>query len=263
MMSFSLVMGVVGQERAVGQGSADVIYASYTGSQQGVTVRNLKLQQLAYFSTPFKPAGIAAGTHHDVYLASGNHLYHYRTNGTLITNMTFPDAGVNYTDISISGDTIYAAYTGSQQGVTVRNLKLQQLSCFSTPFTIAGITAGPHHDVYLASRNHLYHYRTNGTLITNMTFPDAGVNYTDVTINGDRVYASYTGSQQGVTIRDLELEQLACFSTPFKISGITAGTNHDVYLASGNHLYHYRTNGTLITNMTFPDAGVNYTDVTR
>ncbi|MCF7966388.1 hypothetical protein V3O24_16735 [Methylobacter sp. Wu8] len=245
-----------------GQASADVVYASYTGSQQGVTVRDLKLNQLSFFNTGFNASGIAPGPNNDVYLASGNHLYNYSANGALITDMTFPDGGINYTSVAVSGDKVYASYTGSQQGVTVRDLKLNQLSFFNTGFNASGIAAGPNNDVYLASGNHLYNYKVDGTLITNMTFPIATINYTDVAVSGGKVYASYTGSQQGVTVRDLKLNQLSFFNTGFNASGISAGPNNNVYLASGNHLYDYNVNGTLITNMTFPISTINYTDVT-
>ena len=157
--------------------------------------------------------------------------------------------------------TVYASYDGSQQGVTVRDLALNQQSFFGTGFNINGIAAGPNNTVFLASGNHLYDYNANGTLITDMTFPDTGINYTDVSYGNGMVYASYDGSQQGVTVRDLALNQQSFFGTGFSINGIAAGPNNTVFLATGNHLYDYNANGTLITNMTFPDTGINYTDV--
>ncbi|MGZ4969809.1 MAG: hypothetical protein ACXWE3_12850 [Methylobacter sp.] len=244
-----------------GQASAAAVYASYTGSQQGVTVRDLKLNQLSFFNTGINAKAIAAGPNNDVYLAAGNHLYDYNVNGTLIKDMTFPDSGINYTSVTVSGNKVYASYTGSQHGVTVRDLQLNQLSYFNTGINASGIAAGPNNDVYLAAGNHLYDYNVNGTLIKDMTFPDSGINYTDVTVSGNKVYASYTGSQQGVTVRDLQLNQLSYFNTGINAGGISAGPNNDVYLAAGNHLYDYNVNGTLITNMTFPISTINYTDV--
>jgi len=76
-----------------------------------------------------------------------------------------------------------------------------------------------------------------------------------------KIYASYTGSQQGVTVRNLNLNQTSNFSTGFNISGIDAGPNNEIYLASGNKLYRYHASGALITTMTFPDPLINYTDV--
>jgi hypothetical protein len=156
---------------------------------------------------------------------------------------------------------VVASYKGSQQGVTIRNYGLGQLNSFNTGFDINGIAAGANNNVYLASGNHLYDYNINGTLITNMTFPDVGINYTDVDYGNGMVVASYTGSQRGVTLRDLGLGQTSFFSVAFEIDALALGTNNDVYLASGNHLYDYALNGALITDMTFPDSRIAYTGI--
>jgi hypothetical protein len=239
------------------------VFAAYDGSQQGVTVRDLALNQSFSFDTGFNISGIAAGPSNNVFLTSGNHIYDYASNGSQLNDMAFPDPGVNYTDVAYNGTgVVFASYDGSQQGVTVRDLNLNQNSFFSTGFNINGIAAGPNNDVFLASGNHLYDFAANGTQLNDMTFPDTGINYTDVAYNGSgTIFASYDGSQQGVTVRDLNLNQSFSFNTGFNISGIAAGRNNDVYLTSGNHIYDYSATGNLITDMTFPDAGINYTDV--
>ncbi len=241
--------------------NSNYVFSSYKGSQQGVSVRDLHLNQLSYFNTGFDIAGIAAGPHYnDVYLAAGNHLYHYQINGNLISNMAFPIPSVQYTDVTVSRDNmVYASYTGSQHGVSVRDLQLNQVSFFDTSFRINGIAAGPNNDMYLVSGNHIYHYQTNGTLMCSMAFPDNGVVYTDIVVIYNKIYATYKGSQRGVTVRDLHLNQIAYFSTNFVADSIAAGPNNDVYLASENHLYHYSVNGAQISDMVFPDTGVQYT----
>ncbi|MFY9260361.1 MAG: DUF6765 family protein [Gallionella sp.] len=238
-----------------------VVYATYNGSQLGVTVRDLKLNQLSCFNTGINARAIAAGPNNDVYLASGNCLYNFTAEGVLITVMTFPISTINYTSLAVHGDKVYASYTGSQQGVTVRDLKLNQISYFNTGVDASGIAAGTNNDLYLAAGNRLIQYATNGTLITDMTFPDASITYTDVAVKGDNVFASYTGSQKGVTVRDLKLNQISWFNTNINASSITVGASNDVYLAEGNHLYNYDINGALIIDMTFPIPSVNYTGI--
>lgn len=239
--------------------SNNYVYASYQGSQQGVTARDLGLDQLSFINTGFDINGIAAGADNDFYVTAANNIYHYKTDGTLISQMTFPDSGVIYTSLTVRGNLLFAAYKGSQVGVTLRDLNLNQISFFATPFVSSGIATSSSQDVYLTSGNHIYRYKTNGTQLQVMTFPDSSINYTDVSVLEDRVYASYKGSQLGFTVRDLNLNQLSSCNTGFDISSIAAGASHNVYLTSHNHIYNYSTNGNLLADMNFPDTGINYT----
>ncbi|NMH65631.1 hypothetical protein [Shewanella salipaludis] len=239
--------------------SNNYVYASYKGSQQGVTVRDLGLDQISFINTGFDINGVAAGADNDFYVASANNIYHYRTDGALISRMTFPDTGIIYTSLTVRGDLLFATYKGSQVGVTVRDLNLTQISWFATPFVSSGIAAGPSQDVYLAAGNHIYRYKTNGTQLQDMTFPVTSINYTDVSVLEDRLYASYNGSQLGFTVRDLNLNQLSYCNTGFNISSIAAGASNNVYLTSSNHIYNYSTAGNLLADMNFPDKGVDYT----
>ncbi|MEO5329631.1 MAG: hypothetical protein H7829_15480 [Magnetococcus sp. THC-1_WYH] len=240
-------------------GVKQAIYASYNGSQLGVTVRDAQLNQIYYFNTGISASAIAVGPNKDVYLTSGNQIFNFSTQGTLIRVMTFPISTIKYTSIAVRDSKVYASYTGAQQGVTIRDLALNQLSSFNTGVNATGIAVGSNNDIYLAAGSQLCKFNTNGSAITNINFP--GVVYTDVAVNGQKLYACYTGSQQGVTVRDLNLAQLSSFNTGFNANGITTGPNNDLYLASGNHLYNYNVNGSLITNMTFPISSINYTDV--
>ena len=83
--------------------------------------------------------------------------------------------------------------------------------------------------------------------------PVTSINYTDVTVLDDRVFASYNGSQLGFTVRDRNLNQLSYASTGFNINSIAAGKSNTAYLASANHLYIYSAAGrSLIYDMNFP-----------
>lgn len=237
------------------------VYATYAGSQLGVTERTQTLAQTNYFGTGVTASGIGLGVSNDLYISAGNHLINYSINGTLINDMTFPDTTINYTDVAVGGGNVLASYNGSQLGFTVRDYGLNQLNAVTTGFNINGIAAGDNNHVYLASGNHLYDYLTNGTQVTDMTFPDAGINYTDIDYGNNMLVASYTGSQQGVTLRNLALNQTSFFGVGFNIDSLALGNNNDVFLTSGNSLYNYTLGGALITSMTFPDAGILYTGI--
>ncbi|SJM94604.1 conserved exported hypothetical protein [Crenothrix polyspora] len=247
-----------------GMASANNFYAAVNGAQQGVSVRTLKLQQVSFFATPFPVNGIAAGPNNDVYLVSGNHIYNYTVAGVLIKNMTNADANINYTDISIMGDRVYTSYSGSKRGVSVRDLALVSVSSFSAPFNIKAIVAGVNNDVYLASGNSLYRYQTSGILLTFITFSDIRLNYTDVAVTCGKLLSSYSGSQRGVSVRDLTtLAQSSSFSTSFEIGGLIAGQNNNVYLSSNNYLFNYTLAGIQKQNVAAPQTTLFYGDLTR
>ncbi|HWR01260.1 MAG TPA: hypothetical protein VN371_05305 [Chlorobaculum sp.] len=257
LLVFSLGMTAVAQ--------AENFMAAYNRVQQGVTVRTLAhLLQVAVIPTTHPVNGIAAGPNNDFYAVCRNHIYNYSVSGALIRDMNFPDPGINYTDVSVRGDRVYASFNGSQQGFTVRDLALNQLAYVPTNFSINSIAAGAHDDLYLASGNRLFHYAADGTLLKTMTFPDPGIIYTNVAVTADRLLAAYSGSQHGFTIRDLNtLEQYSHVTTPFDISGIVAGSAADLYLSSTNHLYNYTLSGVQKQSFTWPQTDLYYGDLTR
>jgi len=243
---------------------ANNFFAAYNGVQQGVTVRTLHLQQVSFIQTPHPVNGIAAGPNNDLYMVCRNHIYNYSVNGALIRDMNFPDARVNYTDITVRGNRVYASYNGSQQGFTVRDLALNQLAFFPTNFSINGIAAGTNNDLYLASANKLYRYGTNGALLKVMTFPDAGIIYTDVAVICGKLIASYSGSQRGVTVRDLvTLNQYFFIPLQFEIGGVVGGSDNDFYVSTSNHLYNYSLTGIQKQGFTWPQTDLVYGDLTR
>lgn len=257
------VAGIVLLTCAAGSASADAVYASYNGSQLGVTIRDANtLNQYAYINTGISASGIGVAADNSIYLASGNHLRKYDASGVLLADMTFPDPRINYTDVAVRGNTVYASYTGSQQGFTVRDANtLNQLTYCPTGLNASGIAVDEKGNIYLAAGNHLRKYDARCALLADMTFPDPRINYTDIAVRGNTVYASYTGSQLGFTTRDANtLEQRAYCTTGIKAQSIAADDD-DIYLASGNHLYKYAASCTQLVNMTFPIASINYTSV--
>ncbi len=166
------------------------------------------------------------------------------------------------TNVSNAG-LIYAAYEGSQIGVSVRDsTSFNQINSFGTSFIIDGIVAGAGDELYIASNSSIYRYLNDGTLLQSFTWP-SGINYSDVSFNGESLSASYFGVQLGVTNRDANtLVQNMSFSTGINGSSISKGLDSDLYLTSGNNIYNFSNNGNLLNTMTFPNSGINYTDVT-
>ncbi len=244
---------------------ANNFFAAYNVAQQGVTVRTPNFQQVGVIPTNHCVNGIAAGPNNDVYMICGNRIYDYSLNGTLIRQFVFPDLHIIYTDISVMGNRVYVSYKGSQRGVSIRDLNLNQLSIIQTPFEINGVAAGTNNDLYLASGNRLYRYSTNGQVLATMVFPDAGIIYTDVAVICGRLLASYSGSQKGFTIRDLiTLNQYSFVPTPFDIGGIVGGIDNDVYISGANKLYNYTLTGQLKQSFTWQQQpNLVYGDLTR
>ena len=167
-----------------------------------------------------------------------------------------------FTSISHAG-IIYAAYEGSQTGVSVRDSNsFNQIGNFGTNFTIDGIVAGTRDRLYYVSNNSIYRYLNDGTLLQIFTWP-SGINYSDVSFDGESLSSSYYGVQLGVTNRDSNsLVQNVSFATGINGSSITKGLDSDLYLTSGNSIYNFSNGGSLLNTMTFPNSGINYTDVT-
>jgi hypothetical protein len=247
------------------------IYTIYTGSQNGVTVRDANtLEQITYFDPGFSPSSIVAGNCNNMYLTSGNSIYNYRNTGELINIFSFPSRSINYHAIAYAGSKIYVAYDGSQNGVTIRDSNtFQQLLYFDPGFVIDGITAGKNNDMYLTSGNNIYNYSADGEYLNSFTWPSIGILYSDITLSPshsckNKVYTVYGGSQQGVTVRDSDTLNQSNVVTPgFIPAGISSGNNNDMYLTNKNIIYHYSDNGVKINEMEFiHDSGIIYTGIT-
>ncbi len=248
-----------------GQVNAEVLYASYTGSQLGFTIRHANtLKQYAWRDTGIVASGIAVDASNNVYLPAANHLRKYNSDGALLVDMTFPIPSINYTDVAVSGNKLYATYNGSQLGVTVRNTSdLSQTQYFNTGVSASGIAVDPSGNFYITADNHIRKYSPAGNLLVDMTFPIDSINYTAIAFSGGYVYASYNGSQLGVTKRDANtLKQVQYFDTSLDAEGISVSTEGNIYLSAGNQLRKYNNSGALQKDMTFPIPSINYSGVT-
>ncbi len=97
--------------------NAQIMYGSYGGTQQGVTVSDSLLNQSTVIPTPFTPISITAGLANTFYLTNGNNIYRYSANGLLLKTYTFTfDAGIIYTGATVTGGNLYVTYKGSQWG---------------------------------------------------------------------------------------------------------------------------------------------------
>ncbi len=243
------------------QAQAATIYSSYTDSQTGVTIRNEMLEQSAFLPMPFAPAAIADGVNNTFYVTSGNNIYRYNSKGKAIAHFAWEDTTINYTGIAVAGGNVYVTYTGSQTGVSVRSAKtLEQSNVIPMPFAPEAIAIGADKSIFVASANHLYKYVANGKQLVDMNFPDKGIIYTDIEVQGDTVYAAYRGSQTGFTVRSAQtLEQSKYVAVPFSPTGIAVGSDNDVYLSAQDNLYRYAVAGQQLKAMNFPK--ILYTDV--
>lgn len=156
--------------------------------------------------------------------------------------------------------TIYTTYTGSQNGVTIRDSATLVQSFFFDPgFAVDNITAGAGNSMYLTSGNSIYQYSTAGALLNSLTFPDTSIGYQGITMaaSGSNIYTTYTGSQNGVSIRDSgTLAQSFFFDPGFSVDNLVAGNNNDMFLTSNDTIYHYTNAGVQLNSFTFPQ--INY-----
>ncbi|CED59341.1 Putative uncharacterized protein [Moritella viscosa] len=243
--------------------NAGTIYTTYTGSQNGVTIRDsATLVQSFFFDPGFAVDNITAGAGNSMYLTSGNSIYQYSTAGALLNSLTFPDASIGYQGITMaaSESNIYTAYTGSQNGVSIRDSATLAQSFFFDPgFAVDNITAGAGNSMYLTSSNSIYQYSTAGALLNSLTFPDTSIGYQGITMaaSGSNIYTTYTGSQNGVSIRDSgTLAQSFFFDPGFSVDNLVAGNNNDMFLTSNDTIYHYTNAGVQLNSFTFPQ--INY-----
>lgn len=262
-LSSLLVVAIVCLATSASVHAGPIVYSSYQGSQLGVTERTSQLVQTNAFSTGIEATGITAGASQDLYLSAGNGLYHYSTGGSLLNQFNWFDDTIQYTDVTYGNGAIYATYVGSQQGVTVRDAtSLVQTDVFGTGLNATGIVYAPDNTLYLSADNGLYHYSTSGTLLNLFNWYDNTIQYTDVTYGNGSIFATYVGSQQGVTVRDgTSLVQTGVFGTGLNATGLVYESGDTLYLSAGNGLFHYTTSGLQLHQFNWYDDTIQYTDV--
>ncbi|MEM7040084.1 MAG: hypothetical protein AAF570_24140 [Bacteroidota bacterium] len=240
------------------------IYASYRGSDCGVTIRSKSLEQTDYFVANCNVNAIAAGYNNDVYLAGGNTIWHYTNDGDLITSKQFDGEQITFTGIATWGDKVWVCYTGDPNGFKVLTLDLKKEVDTGAKFSFypSSIAAGRNNEAYITSHNLVYRVYTN-KVDEEMEFFDETVFYTGIAVFGNLLYASYKGGQRGVTIRDLQSgQQKSSFDVHADISAIAADRDGDIYLSSGNILYRYSPKGKEKNRMVFKDNNsIVYTGV--
>lgn len=244
---------------------ADRIYAVYSGNQNGVTVRDADtLVQEAFFDPGFTINGIAAGTRDDMYLTGGNTIYHYSHKGDLLNSFTFTAYPVTYHSVAVGDGQIYVAYQGNQIGITVRDATtLLQDNVLITSVVNQGVGSALSTDIYRVAGYNITRYDNVGQVLQSYDFPVTTIIYTNVDVGKGVIFASYSGSQNGVTVRDASdvATQLNLFNPGFTTNGLAAGDSDDLYLTNANKIYHYTAGGQLISSFTFPDAGIVYGDI--
>ena len=168
--------------------NAEELFATYQGSQQGVTIRDTNtLKQKVYRSKNFYPSDIALDTNKSYYLPSKNHLQKYDSNGTLIIEKNLFDQSTTFTSVALKDGKVYAAYAGSNKGFIIYDaLTLKKISSCTIDIDVSGIAVDSSLNVYLSAANNIFKYSPTCTLLVEMIFPDPAINYTGVTIFEDK-----------------------------------------------------------------------------
>jgi sugar lactone lactonase YvrE len=238
------------------------IYAVYNGAANGVSVRdNTSFEQRKFFDLPQVVNRIAAGPHRNLYVTSANSIYQYNDRGNLQTTFTFPNEGIVYGSMSVADGNLFVGYGGVENGVSVRDSRtLEQIRFTELPHAVGAVTAGGDNDFYVTVDDEVYRYSDSGEQLNVFKFGDPGLVYGDIAYSNSRIYVTYSGSQQGISVRDAVslAQQLDFFEPGFTVSGIAAGANDDLYLTSANNIYRYSIDGTELGSFTFPNEGIDY-----
>ncbi|MEW6995979.1 PEP-CTERM sorting domain-containing protein [Colwelliaceae bacterium MEBiC 14330] len=245
--------------------NAGAFYTVYNGSENGITVRDsTTLNQTAYFGLDFAVDNVAAGDNNDMFLTSGNSIYHYSNTGTQLNSFSWGDTSISYEGISVAagGNSFYTVYNGSENGITVRDTStLNQTAYFGLDFIVDNVTAGDNNDMFLTSGNSIYHYSNTGTQLNSFFWGNTSISYEGITFaaGGNSFYAVYNGSENGITVRDsTTLNQTAYFGLDFAVDNVTAGDNNDMFLTSGNSIYHYSNTGTQLNSFSWGNTSISY-----
>ena len=237
------------------------LYAVYNGISNGVTVRDESTFEQSVFFDLSQPVNqIAAGPHRNLFVTSANSIYQFNDRGNLIGEFTFSDTDLSYGSISVGDGQFFAGVSGSQNGITVRNSRtFNQTMWIPTNYQVGRVAAGGDSDFYVTVDNVIYRYSDAGEQLGFFEFDDHELLYGAVTYSNGRIYVSYSGSQEGISVRDAtSLEQVDLFSPGFTVNGIAAGENDDLYLTSGDNIYRYSTAGSQLDSFSFGNNGIDY-----
>jgi microcompartment protein CcmK/EutM len=138
------------------------------------------LNQTAYLALDFAVDNVAAGDNNDMFLTSGNSIYHYSTSGTQLNSFTWGSETISYESVSfaVGDNSFYTAYNGSENGITVRDsTTLNQTAYFGLDFAVDNVAAGDNNDMFLTSGNSIYHYSNTGTQLNSFSWGNTSISY--------------------------------------------------------------------------------------
>ena len=235
----------------------------------GLSARNpLTLAENDFFNTAFVPESIEDGFGR-LYITSGDALHIYSGAGLPLEDTTTGTPGEVFVDTALSGTRLYAIIGGTTDEVSVRDpITLAEISSFALPFAAASVVAGDDDDLYFVSGANIFHYSTAGVELDSVADTTAGRSFSDITFIADPLLPAAgsvlaltdIGANSQVSQRDAAtLADAGSFPIAASGSGIALGLNDDVYFASGDTLYRYDVDGTLLQSLT--NTGAVYADV--
>ena len=246
----------------------NVVFATATGATPGISARNLDtLVESDFFETTFTPTSIEDGFGR-LYVTAGDTLFILNASGEELANASSGTAGVTFVGSALSGTRLYAATGGAQNGVSVRNpITLAEITSFTLPFAVEGVVAGDDDDLFIVSGANVFHYSTDGVELDSQVDSTTGRAFADIAFIADprtpsagSILAIDAAGGDSVSIRDAEtLTGAGSFDVLAAATGVTLGGSDDVYLAAGDTLLRYGTDGSFIDSVT--NDGAVYNDV--
>ena len=244
------------------------LYVAVAGSINEVTARNpINLEEIDSFPVPFVIDSIAAGDDDDLFITSGNNIFHFTTDGEELGTIA-GDATETFSDIAFLADprpvaqgTVIAATTGVQQALTSRNAEtLADAGSFPITVDADGIAVADNNEIFVASGDTLIALSETGAELNSVSEP--GNNFADVALIGSDLYVATTGDgTSGVSIRSTAtLAQTSFIATGFDPSAVAPGDEGEIYLTADNQVFRFSTTGGELASFASGD-GRQYTDV--
>ena len=244
------------------------LYVAVSGSVNAVTAHNpIDLSQITSFTVPFAIDSIVAGDDDDLFLTSGNDIFHFTTDGVEIATVS-GSVGEVFGDIAFLDDprplatgTVVAATAGVQQAIASLDAEtLGEAGSFPTTVDAAGIAISATSEVFVVAGDTIIDFSPAGTVLNSVS--EAGINFSDVAIIGPDLFVTTTGDgTSGVSIRPAgTLTQADFFATGFDPSSIAPGDPGEIYMTSGSEVFRFTETGTELASFGVAD-GREYTDV--
>ena len=244
------------------------LYVAVGGSVNEVTAHNpIDLSEITSFSVPFVIDSMAAGDDDDLFITSGNDIFHFTTDGEELGTIA-GGAGELFSDIAFLADprplatgTVVAATTGVQQAVTSRDAEtLADAGSFPVTVDADGIAIDDSNEIFVVAGSTILDLSPAGVVLNSVDEP--GNNFSDVALIGTDLFVTTTGDGNGgVSIRPAAtLSQSSFIATGFEPSSVAPGDDGEIYLTSGSQVFHFTTDGTELASFGSGDGRI-YTDV--